>query len=183
MLIDMDPDSHSCGRRSSPRSVGCVTVPGGGTPPGDRPGTCGGTASRVPVVADEDEIHAVGAPGARRRAAALCAVEGLVLAGLAAFYGYEIAIGESDSIARAVMSLLLILVGAAALLLMARGWAGGSTWPRTPTIVWNALLVPVAWSLLQSGRPLIALGVAVLAVGSVLSAVSASPGGRAAPDA
>jgi hypothetical protein len=125
----------------------------------------------------EGGTQAVGSPGARRRAAALCGVEGLVLVGLAAFYGYEIAIGESDSTARAVMSMLLILLGAVALVLLARGWAGGSTWPRTPTIVWNALLVPVAWSLLESGRPLIALGVAVLAVGSVVSAISASPGG------
>ena len=105
---------------------------------------------------------------------ALCAVEGLTLLGFAAFYGYEIALGQSDSVARAVMSLLLILLGGIALLLLARGWSTASSWPRTPTVVWNALLLPVAWSLHQSGRSAIGVLLAAVALGSIAAAVTAA---------
>jgi hypothetical protein len=130
-------------------------------------------------VPPEDRPPAANAPGARRAATALCALEGLTLLGFAAFYGYEIALGESDSVARAVMSMLLILLGGIALLLLARGWATGVSWPRTPTIVWNALLLPVAWSLHQSGRSGIGVLLAVVAVGSIAAAIAAGrPGDR-----
>jgi hypothetical protein len=118
------------------------------------------------------------APGARLAVTALCALEGLVLLGFACLYGYEISIGESDSLARALMSMLLILVGGVALLLLARGWRTGGSWPRTPTIVWNALLLPVAWSLHQGGRTAIGAALAALAVASVVAAIAGAPADR-----
>jgi hypothetical protein len=101
-----------------------------------------------------------------------------VLLGFAVLYGYEIAIGASDSVVRAVMSMLLILVGSVALLLLARGWRTGGSWPRTPTIVWNLLLLPVAWSLHQGGRTAIGASLAVVAVASVVAAIAAAPTDR-----
>jgi hypothetical protein len=73
------------------------------------------------------------------------------------------------------MSMLLILLGGIALLLLARGWSTSASWPRTPTIVWNALLLPVAWSLHQSGRSAVGVLLAVVAVGSIVAAVAAAP--------
>jgi uncharacterized membrane protein len=126
-------------------------------------------------VHSEDRSPDAGGAGARRAATALCALGGLTLLGVAAFFGYEIALGESDSVARAVMSMLLILLGGIALLLLARGWSTSASWPRTPTIVWNALLLPVAWSLHQSGRSAVGVLLAVVAVGSIVAAVAAAP--------
>ncbi len=132
-------------------------------------------APRVRDVDTEESAPAADAPGARLAITGLCVLEGLVLVGFAGFYAYEIAIGESDSVARAVTSMLLILLGGVALLLLARGWRAGGAWPRTPTIVWNALLVPVAWSLHQAGRTAVGVGLAVLAVVSILAAIAAAP--------
>jgi hypothetical protein len=112
--------------------------------------------------------------GARRTAGALTLVEGLVVVGFGAFYGYEIATGAAADVTRAATSGLLILVFGLGLLWLARGWLVGRDWPRTPTLLWNALLLPVAWSLHESDRTEVALGVAGLAVAS-LAAALASP--------
>ena len=107
-------------------------------------------------------------------AAVLTGVEGLVLLGFAAFYAYEISIGATDSVTRALTSGLLILVFGFFLLFMARGWARRSTWPRTPTLLWNALLLPVAWSMFDGGQVTIALGIGALAIATIAAAL-ASP--------
>jgi hypothetical protein len=49
----------------------------------------------------------------------------------------------------------------------------GANWPNTPTIVWNLLLLPVAWGLVQGGRGLIALAVAAVAITGIVSAIAA----------
>ncbi|NUQ32167.1 MAG: hypothetical protein HOP99_04995, partial [Dermatophilaceae bacterium] len=56
-------------------------------------------------------------------------------------------------------------------------WSRASPWARTPTLLWNVLLRPVAWSLHESERDAVALGVAAVAVASILAAL-ASPGRR-----
>ncbi len=110
-----------------------------------------------------------------RVSAALAAIEGVVLLGFAGFFGYEIASGATDDATRGLTSGVLILVFALFLLAMARGWARLADWPRTPTLLWNLLLLPVAWSLFQSGRTLVALGVAAVAMVSVVAALGARP--------
>lgn len=110
-----------------------------------------------------------------RVSAALAAIEGVVLLGFAGFFGYEIASGATDDATRGLTSGVLILVFALFLLAMARGWARLADWPRTPTLLWNLLLLPVAWSLFQSGRTLVALGVAAVAMASVVAALGARP--------
>ena len=112
------------------------------------------------------------ASGARRAAGALTLLEGLVVVGFAGFYVYEIATGATDDVTRAATSGVLILVFGLGLLWLGRGWLVGRDWPRTPTLLWNALLLPVAWSLRESDRMPIALGVAVLAVASIGAALA-----------
>ena len=68
---------------------------------------------------------------------------------------------------------LLILVFAIGIGALARGWWSGANWPNTPTVVWNLLLLPVAWSLLQAGRGVVALLLAAVAVLGIVSAVRA----------
>ncbi|NHI19793.1 hypothetical protein H9L10_02960 [Phycicoccus endophyticus] len=113
-------------------------------------------------------------------AAAACVVEALALAGFAAFYLYELARGEGSDAARVAMSAVTILLGAAGLAALARGWLGAARWPRTPTVVVNLLLLPVGVSLLQAGRPVlgvVVLALAVVALGATVAARVPDPGG------
>lgn len=110
-----------------------------------------------------------------RASAVLAALEGLVLLGFAGFFGYEVGSGATDDTARGLTSGALILVFALFLLAMARGWARMADWPRTPSLLWNVLLLPVAWSLFQSDRTLPAVGVGLVAVASVVAALGARP--------
>ncbi len=103
--------------------------------------------------------------GPRRLLALLIGLQALTLAGFAVFYVVELALGEGSDAVQVVMSALLILVGAVGLAFLARGWLGDASWPRTPTIVWNALLLPVGVSLVQGTR--VAVGWLVLVVAAV----------------
>ncbi len=103
-------------------------------------------------------------------AGTVCAVHALGLLGVGAFYVWEIAKGEQDSVARALTSAVLIVVVAVGLAVLARGWFGSAGWARTPTLVWNALLLPVAWSLVQSGHA----GIAAVVGGTALVALAAA---------
>ncbi|GAA5027613.1 hypothetical protein GCM10023258_22480 [Terrabacter aeriphilus] len=116
--------------------------------------------------------------GSHRAAGLLTLLEALVVLGFAGFYVYEMVTGATDDLTRAATSGVLILVFGAALLVLARAWARASDWARTPTVLWNALLLPVAWSLHESDRTPVALGVAAVALASIVAAVAA-PGRRA----
>lgn len=110
---------------------------------------------------------------ARLVAGAVCALQAVFLLGFCGFSLYELAQDGSDSPLRVVMEVVLIAVFAAGLLALARYWVRGANWPNTPTIVWNLLLLPVAWGLVQGDRGLIALAVAAVAVVGIVSAVAA----------
>jgi peptidoglycan/LPS O-acetylase OafA/YrhL len=112
-----------------------------------------------------------------RTAAALTLLEALVVLGFAVFYVYEMVTGATDDLTRAATSGALILVFGIALLALARAWARASQWARTPTVLWNVLLLPVAWSLHESDRDPVALAVGAVAVASIAAAI-ASPGRR-----
>lgn len=117
----------------------------------------------------------------QRVAGLLTLLEALVVVGFAAFYAYEIATGATATVTTAVTSGLLILVFGLALGWLARGWLRGQDWPRTPTLLWNVLLLPVAWSLHDAGRTPLALGVGLVALAS-LAAALASPMRRDTPE-
>jgi len=103
----------------------------------------------------------------------------VVLLGFCAFYLYELIIGEGDDAARVVMSIALMALTGVALLAMARAWRSGGTWPRTPTILWNLLMLPVAWSMHGGGF----WGAWPLAVAAILAIVAALMSGRHESDA
>ncbi|HET9021258.1 MAG TPA: hypothetical protein VFN34_05195 [Ornithinibacter sp.] len=121
--------------------------------------------------------------GPRRLAALLTGVQALVLAGFAAFYVYELATGEGSDTARVLMSALLILVGAACLGALARGWLRETTWPRTPTIVWDLLLIPVGIGLIQGQRALVGGMVIAVALVTGLAALAVTADDRPLPGA
>ena len=108
--------------------------------------------------------------GPRRLAALLSGLQALTLAGFAVYYVVELALGEGSDAVRVLMSALLILVAAAGLGALARGWLGVAGWPRTPTIVWNVILLPVGISLIQGNRALIGGVVIVVALVVVAAA-------------
>lgn len=106
-------------------------------------------------------------------AAILCVVEAAALAALCVLYVLEIIRGASDSLGRAVVGVLLIALVALGLAVLAKGWLGTAAWARTPTMVWNALLLPVALSLAQSGHPALGLLVGAVALAALVAAVVA----------
>jgi hypothetical protein len=109
----------------------------------------------------------------RRVAGASCALQALALLGFAGFYLYELSIGEGSDAARVAMSAVVILLGAAGLAALARGWFSDRGWPRTPTIVWHLLLFPVGVSLLQAGQALLGWTVLLVALVTFLAALAA----------
>ena len=111
----------------------------------------------------------------RRLAALVCALEALILLAFAVYFGWELVQGKSHDTTPVAMS-ALILVVAAGIAVLARSWLRGADWPNTPTVVWNVLLLPVAWSLLQAGRGLVGVAVGVVALVGVVAAVRARTG-------
>ena len=127
--------------------LGFVTTrsPEPSRPERDQPGQIAGSTSGHASGPDD-------ASGSRRvLPAVVCGIEGLALLGFCAFYLYELVLGEGDDATRVVMSIALMAMVAVALLVMARAWLRGLAWPRTPTILWNLLLLPVAWSMKDAG--------------------------------
>lgn len=111
----------------------------------------------------------------RRLAALVCALEALTLLAFAVYFGWELVRGTSHDTTPAAMS-ALILVVAVGLGILTRSWLRGADWPNTPTVVWNVLLLPVAWSLLQAGRGLVGVAIGLVAVVGVVAAVRARTG-------
>ena len=109
----------------------------------------------------------------RAVAAGICALQALVLVGFIGFYLWELTQDSSDDATRVVMSALLILVFAVGIGALARGWVRGDNWPSTPTAVWNALLLPVGWSLVQSDRALVGALVIIIALVGIVAAIRA----------
>jgi hypothetical protein len=139
-------------------------------------------------VSPEPETAPTGSPppparGARGLAGASCVLQALTLVGFAAYYLYELSVGEGSDAVRVVMSAVVILLGAAGLGALARGWFTQRGWPRTPTIVWHLLLVPVGISLLQAGRTWLGWVVLVVAVVTTLAALAVPRGLDALPGA
>ncbi|MEO7981520.1 MAG: hypothetical protein ABI807_11615 [Sporichthyaceae bacterium] len=106
-------------------------------------------------------------PTALASCAALVGLESLGLLAAAVFYVVEVVVATEDDALRALVSAGLALVAAAGLGLVARGLRAGRRWARSPALVTNLLVLPVAVGLLQGGRwyvglPLLLLGLAVL---------------------
>lgn len=98
-------------------------------------------------------------------AAAVVALQALALAVFAVFYLVEFVRGSGGDTARVLSSVVLIAVFAAGLAFLARGLFTGHPSVRTPTVVWELLLLPVGVGLVQSGQ---GVAGALVLVGSVV---------------
>jgi len=111
--------------------------------------------------------------GAALWSALVLAIQAVVAVVAAGYWAVQIGSGGTDEVARSVVELVLFLLAAAGFVALARGLWRGSRWPRTPTVLWHVLLVPVGISLWQSGEVVLAvlvlLGVTVAIAGIVLS--------------
>lgn len=127
-------------------------------------------ASSVPAADDLPPHRPDGAvePWARPIGAAVTGALTLALLGLVGFYVYELGIGASDSPVRVVMSIVLFLLFAVTGAAMTRAWLRGLTWPATPTLVVGVLLVPTAWSVIQTGQVVPGLVLGLLSVTGVV---------------
>lgn len=106
-----------------------------------------------------------------RAAGAVCLVEAALLLVTAGMYGLELLAGEAFDANSASMSLVVSLIFAILLVVLGMSWFRHREWPRTPTIVWNALLLPAAWSLGTSTGPWLGLGLAALALVGIAAAL------------
>jgi O-antigen/teichoic acid export membrane protein len=116
----------------------------------------------------------------RSTAAAVCCLQALALLGFVGFYLWELTQDAADDVTRAVMSAVLIALFAVGIGALARGWLRGDNWPNTPTVVWNALLLPVGWSLVQADHGLLGallILVALVAIVAAIRADTTNPGG------
>lgn len=137
------------------------------------PNERGGGAGSMAPLTTLDAVPVDSTPGARRLAALLLGVQAIVLVGFAIFYLYELVIGNGSDSVRVIMSALVIGLGGLGLGLVTRGWLGDGWWPRTPTIVWSALLLPVGWGLIQGALTLVGWLVIAVAFVTGLAAISA----------
>lgn len=106
-----------------------------------------------------------------RAAGAVCLVEALLLLVTAGMYGLELLAGEAFDANSASMSLVVSLIFAILLVVLGMSWLRRREWPRTPTMVWNALLLPAAWSLGTSTGLWFGLGLAALALVGIAAAL------------
>lgn len=112
-------------------------------------------------------------------AAAIIGLQALGCAVLAVLFPLVAPEGASLSTTSHVMFGVFTVLFAAGLGLVARGLWRGLGWPRTATIVWLVLLLPVGWAMVQADRGLVGaliLGSAV--VGIVAVAAESGSAGR-----
>lgn len=108
-----------------------------------------------------------------RAAGAVCLVESALLFVTAGSYALELLADQAFDANTASMSLVVSLIFALLLLVVGMSWLRGRLWPRTPTIVWNLLLLPAAWTLGTSTGLWFGVGLALLALIGIAAAVLA----------
>lgn len=107
-------------------------------------------------------------------AAALLGVQVAGILALSLFYGVELAQGRGSDQARVLMSIVTFLVGAGCLALLVKALWGGAAWPRTPTVLWNVLLLIIAVTLAQAGQWLMAALLGTVSAAAVVAVVLAA---------
>ncbi|GAA2323503.1 hypothetical protein GCM10010149_90940 [Nonomuraea roseoviolacea subsp. roseoviolacea] len=108
-------------------------------------------------------------------AAVVVALEGLVTFGLGGFVAVETARGLADNVTTAIAEAVFgMLIGAGLLWVAWGGLLRGERWGRTPSVLTQIFLLPVAITLIDSGRP--DLGIPLVAVAVIgLAALLAPP--------
>lgn len=117
--------------------------------------------------ADRDD-RAGERPGRVTAAAVLCAVQGVVAAGLGIAMLLLLAFGEPDDTMQALTGALTVLALAALPLAAGLGLWRLRRWSRGPAVITQLLLLPVAWTMGGAGgawpAAAVALGACALAV-------------------
>ncbi|MDE9367747.1 hypothetical protein PZ938_19185 [Luteipulveratus sp. YIM 133132] len=108
---------------------------------------------------------------AGRAAALLMAAQALVLLALVVVSLVQVVSGGTDDVAQALTEAALVLVFAAGAAVLALALYRGKAPARTPTLVWNALLVPVGFSLMGGGAPAVGLAVLLVAAATIIAAL------------
>ncbi|MGQ0467281.1 MAG: hypothetical protein ACT4QG_18435 [Sporichthyaceae bacterium] len=101
-------------------------------------------------------------------AVGVSAIEGAVLLGLGIFSIALIVAGHADDpFSAGLMAGLALLAGAG---MCAAAWFlwRGERWPRSPSLVWQLVMLPVGFSLLGTQRP-VGIAVLVAAVAAVVA--------------
>jgi hypothetical protein len=118
------------------------------------------------------EGRAARPPGPVRAAAGLVGLQGLVAVGFAGYL--VVAGGQAQQLSGVLAESGMFLLIAAALLWVAAGLLRGRFWARTPAIVVQLLLLPLAYSLLVPSRQVLAGAVTgVVVVAALLLLLSA----------
>lgn len=104
---------------------------------------------------------------AGRVAAALVAVEALIITGFAVFYLVELALGEGQDLMVVIMSVVTMVLFVIALGYAARGLLVRHPRAQAPAIAFNFLLVPLGIALFQFAPWWVGAGVLLLGVATV----------------
>ena len=112
----------------------------------------------------------------RQLTAAATGLQAVGLLVLAAVDARDALSGAGSDAARGLTGSALFVVLAGGLVVLALALRRGSASARTPLLVWNALLVPVVVSLVQSGQVTLAALVAATVVVAVVAGLMATPG-------
>lgn len=119
-------------------------------------------------------------PARLSAAAALCAAEGVVLAGFGAYLLVMGLLGAPSSPQQAEMGGLTLLALAALPIVAARGLLLRRHWSRGPAVITQLMAVPVAWTLVGTGGAVIAAGAALAAVAVTVLVLLVNPTATAA---
>ncbi|WP_134773784.1 hypothetical protein [Ornithinimicrobium flavum] len=102
-----------------------------------------------------------------RAAAALVALEAVIIAGFAVFYLYELAIGEGQDLMVVIMSVVTMVVFVIGLSYTAKGLLARHPRAQAPAIAFNFLLVPLGIAMFQFAPWWLAAGILVLGVTTI----------------
>ncbi|MEV6318760.1 hypothetical protein [Streptomyces sp. NPDC051776] len=125
--------------------------------------------------APDDTPPAGPRPARLTAAAALAAVEGVVLAAFGAYLLVMGLVGDPDSPQQAEMGGLTLLVLAALPLVAARGLLLRRRWSRGPALIVQIMAVPVAWTLISTGGAMVAAGITLAAVAVAVLVLLVNP--------
>lgn len=108
-------------------------------------------------------VDLIPTPGSRL-AAALVALQAVVVLAAAVFYLVEAVVSDATSLRNVAMAVLLFLLMGAGLLLVARDLQRRRRWARAPAVTWQVICLPIGYGLVQSGRWYVGVPVAVVAL-------------------